>query len=78
MLPCNEGGLRVGQLYEAVRTIDRVAEAKGLDSNEIRGRIGMKAGFFLIIIKAETPDDPEKLNALRDAAEEVLGERMPF
>jgi hypothetical protein len=68
----------VGQLYEAVRTIDRVAAAKGLDSNEVRGRIGMKAGFFLLIIKPDTPDDSEKLNALREAAEDVLGERMPF
>jgi hypothetical protein len=68
----------VGQLYEAVRTIDRVAEAKGLDTNEIRGRIGMRAGFFLLIIKPDTPDDPEKLDALRDAAEGILGESMPF
>jgi hypothetical protein len=70
--------VRVGQLHEAVKKIEDIIEIKGLDPHETKGLIGMKAGFFLIIIKPDTPDDPEKLASLRDAAEAVLGQPMPF
>jgi hypothetical protein len=65
-------------LYKAVQVIDSIISNKGLDATQMRGLIGMKAGFFLIVIKPDTPDDPQKLTALRSAAEEVLGQRMPF
>jgi hypothetical protein len=72
------GEIAVGKLYDAVRVIDDMIELKGLDANETRGLIGMKAGFFLVIITPETPDDPQKLRALREAAEEVLGQSVSF
>ncbi|MDZ4180122.1 MAG: hypothetical protein U1E29_12965 [Coriobacteriia bacterium] len=68
----------MSQLYKAVQVIDSIISNKGLDATQMRGLIGMKAGFFLIVIKPDTPDDPQKLAALRGAAEEVLGQRMPF
>ena len=68
----------VGQLHEAVKQIDDLIALKGLDATETKGLIGMKAGFFLIIISPDTPDDPEKLASLRTAAEEVLGQSISF
>jgi hypothetical protein len=68
----------VGKLYDAVGVIDDLIAIKGLNPSETKGLIGMKAGFFLVIIKPETPDDPEKLRALREAAEEVLGQSVSF
>lgn len=72
------GGSGVSQLYKAVQVIDSIIANKGLDATQMRGLIGMKAGFFLIIVKPDTPDDADKLAALRGAAEEVLGQKMPF
>ncbi len=68
----------MGKLYEAIGMIDDMIALKGLDANETRGLIGMKAGFFLVIITPETPDDPEKLHSLRTAAQEVLGQPVAF
>lgn len=68
----------MGQLYSAVRSIEQVIARKGLDDFKTKGLISMKAGFFLTIVTAETADDAQRLGALRSAAEEVLGEKMPF
>ena len=67
----------MGQLNDAVQHIEKVIAEKGLDPNQTRGLIGMKAGFFLIIITPDTPDDAAQLASLRKAAEEVLGQPMP-
>ncbi|MDZ4178126.1 MAG: hypothetical protein U1E29_02655 [Coriobacteriia bacterium] len=68
----------MGQLHNAVQVIERIVTERGLDANQTRGLIGMNAGFFLVIVKPDTPDDPVKLAALRTAAEVVLGQKMPF
>ena len=77
-MPEQQKGPAVGQLNDAVQHIEKVITEKGLDPNQTRGLIGMKAGFFLIIITPNTPDDAEQLTSLRKAAEEVLGQPMPF
>jgi len=66
----------VGRLFQTVQRIDDVIALKGLDESETKGLIGMKAGFFLIIIGPDTPDDPEKLASLEQAAEEILGQSI--
>lgn len=68
----------MGRLYDGVQAIERAIQARGLNPNETRGLIGMKAGFFLVIVRPETEDDPAKIAALRSAAEEVLGEKLTF
>lgn len=68
----------VGQLYQAVSAVEQVIARKGLDDFKTKGLISMKAGFFLSIVTSTTPDDSSKLTSLRAAAEEVLGEKMPF
>lgn len=63
----------MGALYDMVEEIDRLIHVGGLDPFATRGAIGMKAGLFLVAINKDTPDDPERIAALRKAAEEVLG-----
>lgn len=64
----------MGRLYEAIESIDRVIAQKGLDPFATKGAIGLRAGFFLLTIKPDTPDDPVRLAALNEAAEAVLGQ----
>ncbi len=71
-----DGTASPGQLYETVQRINAVIERKRLDPYKVRGAIGIKAGFGLGFIDAETEDDPEKLSKLKAAATAVLGE--PF
>ncbi len=68
----------MGRLYDAIQSVESIIQAKGLNPSETRGMIGMKAGFFLVIIRPDTEDDPEKLASLKRAAEDVLGVRVPF
>lgn len=69
----SERVVSVGRLYDAVEEIDRVCQARGLDSVKVKGEISMRAGFFLAIVFPHTPDDTEKLDKLRTAARDVLG-----
>lgn len=66
----------MGRLYEAAKRIDDIIERKGLDKFRIRGAISLKTGFVVGLIAEDEPDDPQKLSALRQAAEEVLGESL--
>jgi hypothetical protein len=63
----------VGRLFDAVQEIDRECAVRGLDPAKVKGEIGMKAGFFLMIVFPTTPDDPDKLEKLRAATQVVLG-----
>lgn len=68
-----ERGIAMGRLYDAVMEIDRICQDRGLDGARTKGEISLKAGFFLAIVFPHTPDDTEKLDKLRSAAESVLG-----
>ncbi len=61
-------------LYEMVRRIEGVIERKGLPLYKTRGLIGLRAGFVLGLVTPDTPDDPLKIAALKEAAQDVLGE----
>jgi len=52
--------------------IDQEIGQKHLDGATIRGKIGLKAGFVLAFITADTPDDKVKIEKLRQAIKEVL------
>ncbi len=63
----------MGRLYDAIQEIDRLAEARGLDGFRVKGQLNLATGFFVGLIMPDTPDDLEKLVALKDAAKSVLG-----
>jgi len=61
-------------MFDLVSRIDQIIEKRSLDAFMIKGQISMKAGTFLVIIRPETPYDKEQYEAIRGAAEEVLGQ----
>jgi hypothetical protein len=62
----------MSQLYELKLRIEEKIKADGLDGTEMKGRIGLKSGRLLAFISATTPDDPEAIAKLKQAAKEVL------
>lgn len=64
----------MGKLYDLKLKIESVIEAKEMDVVKTRGQIGLKAGLMLAFINPNTPDDNMKLEKLKTAAREVLGE----
>lgn len=62
----------MGQLFDARQKLDAIIAQKNLDPVNTRGAIGMKAGFLLSMVNASTPDDPAKLDRLRQAVKDVL------
>lgn len=60
-------------LFEAKKRIEQIIATRKLEPALTLGKIGLKAGFLLAFIKAETPDDAEKLKKLKLATQEILG-----
>ncbi len=66
----------MGQLYEMVQRLDQLIEKKGLPFARTKGLVVIKAGFSLVLIEPTTPDDPAKLEKLRAAVKDVIGEGL--
>jgi hypothetical protein len=66
----------MGQIFTLKTQIEQIIQERGLDPTQTRGKIGMKAGVLLSLINAGSPDDPAKVSKLRQAAEEVLGQKL--
>lgn len=66
----------MGQLYDHAQRIEQHIQQNGLDVFKTRGAIAIKSGFIISLITPTDPDDPSKIEALRQAAEEVLGLRL--
>jgi predicted regulator of Ras-like GTPase activity (Roadblock/LC7/MglB family) len=64
------------QLYRLVQRIDEVIVRSGLDRFKVRGKIAFKAGFSLDLVEMDSPDDPGKLQKLKSAASEILGQPL--
>lgn len=62
----------MGKLYDARLEIERVIAERKLDSAKTLGALGLRSGMLLFLIKAETPDDPVKLEKLKKAAADLL------
>jgi hypothetical protein len=62
----------VSQLYDMKVKIEARIKAGKLDENEIKGKIGLKAGKLLAFITATTPDDAVVIAKMKQAAKEVL------
>lgn len=66
----------MGQLYETIERIEQVIAQRHLEAFKTRGLIALKAGFSLALVDRATPDDVAKLDRLRQAASQVLGEPL--
>ena len=63
------------RLFQLSTQINAIIDRKGLDRSIVRGRIGLKAGILMNITES-TPDDPNKIKKLIQAANEILGEKL--
>ena len=66
----------MGKLYDGAQQIQKIIERRGLDNFKVKGQISMRTGFLLAFIGPEDPDEMDRIEALKKAAEEVLGERL--
>jgi len=62
----------VSKLYDLKVLIENKIKADGLDAMAIKGKIGLRSGRTLALISPATPDDPDAVAKLRQAAKEVL------
>lgn len=67
----------MGKLYDTVRHIEAVIQRKNLPFFKTKGLIAIEVGFALSLVTEKTPDDPARIAALKAAATQVLGERIP-
>lgn len=63
----------MGKLYDYSQQIQKHIEANNLDVFRTRGELAMRCGFIVTLIKPEDPDDPTKIDSLREAAKAALG-----
>lgn len=63
----------MGTLYEYSTKIQQHIDANKLDVFKTRGELAMKCGFIITLIGPDDPDDPRKVEALREAASTTLG-----
>lgn len=64
----------MGILFDTVQRLDRLIERKGLPHARTKGLVVIKAGFSLVLVRPDTPDDPAKVRALQQAIRAVVGE----
>ncbi|MDO8879660.1 MAG: hypothetical protein Q7W44_02505 [Coriobacteriia bacterium] len=66
----------MGKLYDYAQRIEEHIQRNNLDVFKSRGAIAMRVGFIVTLVRPDDPDEPEKVQALKEAASEVLGLRL--
>jgi hypothetical protein len=62
----------VSQLNDLKIRIEQKIRADGVDEVLMKGKIGLRAGKLLAFITPSTPDDPQTIMKLKQAAKEFL------
>jgi hypothetical protein len=62
----------MGLLYDAKVKLESVIRERRLDESALRGKLSLRSGMLLALVRPDTPDDPAKLQKLRAAARELL------
>jgi hypothetical protein len=63
----------MGRLYDQCVRIQEHIDQNGLDVFRTRGALALKCGFLITLVEPSDPDDATKIEALRVAAQDVLG-----
>jgi hypothetical protein len=63
----------MGELYDCCQRIQDHIDRNGLDMFKARGELALRCGFLITLVKPDEADDPQKISALRGAAQEVFG-----
>ena len=59
-------------LYNMRVSIESTIKSSGVDAAKMAGKIGLRTGRILQLITPDTPDDPEVVAKLRQAAKALL------
>jgi hypothetical protein len=62
----------MGQLYDAKVELEKIIEQKKLNGAETKGKLSLKSGLLLALIRPDTPDDDARLDRLRTAVRQLL------
>ena len=62
----------MGHLYDARLKVEKVIRDRALDESEVKGKLSLRSGVLLALVRQETPDDPVKLEKLRAAVRQML------
>lgn len=63
----------MGKLYDYCQQIQRHIESNNLDVFKSRGELALRCGFLVSLVGPDEPDDPQKIESLRQAASDVFG-----
>jgi len=66
----------MGRLYDYCEQIQEYIERNNLDVFRTRGDLALRTGFLISLVGPDDPDDPAKIEALRQAAQDALGLRL--
>ena len=62
----------MSELYDLKQRIEEMIKAARLDEKTVKGKIALRSGTLLAFISPSTPDEPEAVARLKQAAREVL------
>jgi hypothetical protein len=62
----------MGELFDAKLKLDRIIREKNLNASEVTGKLSLRSGVLLSLVRQDTPDDPAKIEKLRDAVRKLL------
>lgn len=63
----------MGKLYDYCQEIQQHIDRNNLDVFKARGEIALRCGFLISLVRPTDADDPEKMESLRQAAQDVFG-----
>lgn len=63
----------MGKLYDACQQVSDQIETTGMDVFKTRGAIALETGFLISLVGPDEPDDPDKIQKLKDASQKILG-----
>jgi hypothetical protein len=70
--PLRAGDRIVSQIYEMKLRTERKPKLDGINANDMKGEIGLRADTVLPFVFSTTPDDPVTIAKLQAAAQKVL------
>jgi hypothetical protein len=62
----------MGQTYDAKVKLEQIIRERRLDAADVRGKLSLRSGMLLALVRPDSPDDPVKLEKLRAAARELF------
>jgi hypothetical protein len=62
----------VSKLYDYCQKLQQHIESNNLDVFKARGEIALRCGFLISLVGPNDPDDPAKIESLRNAARELF------